>query len=282
MSTQHGWMRLVLTLTVSGLLSAVASASDVALAVAAENGAGSGQIEISYDDCAYDATTGTYTWEPDGLIEITDGRSGDPIATLYGAIVEFNASKIEMTCNTLAGPLEVQFVLRPLPIATQRVTGARATATVSVADFNGDGARVLGTGTPGSGAFKAYYNGAGAAGTKFVELVAWVQVGPYATASVTQSYPSTGYFDIAANVLDFSGAVDFRLTPGDFATVTARYELDQTACPGDLDGDSIVDLTDFTLLSAGWGVGPEGDVDGDGNTDFTDFSILVANWGCGL
>ena len=49
-------------------------------------------------------------------------------------------------------------------------------------------------------------------------------------------------------------------------------------CPGDLDGDGQVGITDFLQLLAAWGT-PGGDVDGDGTTDITDFLLLLAGWG---
>jgi hypothetical protein len=55
-------------------------------------------------------------------------------------------------------------------------------------------------------------------------------------------------------------------------------------CPGDLDGDGDVDLTDLSQLLANYGVtsGAEyedGDLDGDGDVDLTDLSALLAVYG---
>ena len=52
------------------------------------------------------------------------------------------------------------------------------------------------------------------------------------------------------------------------------------ACPGDLDGDRDVDLTDLALLLSDFDcVGAcGGDVDGDGDTDLTDLALLLANF----
>ena len=52
-------------------------------------------------------------------------------------------------------------------------------------------------------------------------------------------------------------------------------------CPGDVDGDNIVGITDFLALLAMWGTDPGGppDFDGDGDVGITDFLFLLGNWG---
>ncbi len=57
-----------------------------------------------------------------------------------------------------------------------------------------------------------------------------------------------------------------------------------TVCPGDIDGDGEVGITDFLALLAAWGPNPghPADLDGDGTVGITDFLALLANWGaCG-
>jgi outer membrane protein assembly factor BamB len=59
----------------------------------------------------------------------------------------------------------------------------------------------------------------------------------------------------------------------------------QTPCPGDLDCDDEVGVTDFLALLAAWGPCPAepepcpGDLDGDGEVGVTDFLELLAAWG---
>ena len=55
----------------------------------------------------------------------------------------------------------------------------------------------------------------------------------------------------------------------------------ETLCPGDLDGDGVVGITDFLALLAAWGPNPghPGDLDGDDVVGITDFLALLGNWG---
>jgi hypothetical protein len=52
-------------------------------------------------------------------------------------------------------------------------------------------------------------------------------------------------------------------------------------CPADLDGNDVVDVVDFFVMLAGWGVCPScpGDVDVDGVIGILDFFRLIADWG---
>lgn len=55
-------------------------------------------------------------------------------------------------------------------------------------------------------------------------------------------------------------------------------------CPGDVDGNSTVDLADFNILGVNFGAGPgatlaQGDLNDDGFVDLADFNILGVNFG---
>lgn len=53
-------------------------------------------------------------------------------------------------------------------------------------------------------------------------------------------------------------------------------------CPGDTNGDGIIDFTDFSTVLSQYGqsgAGLAGDLNNDGVVDFTDFSIVLANYG---
>ena len=49
-------------------------------------------------------------------------------------------------------------------------------------------------------------------------------------------------------------------------------------CPGDLDGNGVVDVDDLMGVLGGW-LGSGGDVDGDGDTDIDDMLLVIAAWG---
>ncbi len=51
------------------------------------------------------------------------------------------------------------------------------------------------------------------------------------------------------------------------------------ACPSDLNGDSIVNASDLSVILANWGGSGAGDVNGSGNVDAVDLSAVLAAWG---
>ena len=50
-------------------------------------------------------------------------------------------------------------------------------------------------------------------------------------------------------------------------------------CPGDIDGDGSVDVTDVLITIGNWGGSGEGDINGDGTVDVSDILLLVGAWG---
>ncbi len=50
-------------------------------------------------------------------------------------------------------------------------------------------------------------------------------------------------------------------------------------CPGDANGDRVVDLTDLGIVLGAFGVSADGDLDGDGVTGLSDLGILLAQFG---
>lgn len=78
--------------------------------------------------------------------------------------------------------------------------------------------------------------------------------------------------DIAVKIYSSSGGP----TPTSSPTTTP------TACKGDINGDSVVDLTDYSLLVQNFLksplTNPKADFNGDGMVDLTDYSILVGRF----
>lgn len=52
-----------------------------------------------------------------------------------------------------------------------------------------------------------------------------------------------------------------------------------TACPGDLNGDRVVDLSDLGIVLSAYGLNANGDLDGDGDTDLSDLGIVLSAYG---
>jgi hypothetical protein len=64
------------------------------------------------------------------------------------------------------------------------------------------------------------------------------------------------------------------------------YEYQGPPCPGDTDGNGVVDALDFLNVIVSWIVGCPppapfacGDVNGDGVVDALDLLVLIGNWG---
>ena len=65
---------------------------------------------------------------------------------------------------------------------------------------------------------------------------------------------------------------------GEFIGGACGEDTCGSTCLGDLNGDSIVDGSDLTILLGDWD-GPGGDVNGDGTTDGSDLTVLLGYWG---
>jgi hypothetical protein len=55
-------------------------------------------------------------------------------------------------------------------------------------------------------------------------------------------------------------------------------------CPGDVNGDNVVDFNDLLILLSEWGCTdcPDSDIDDNGVVDFQDLLLLLGDWGCGI
>lgn len=71
------------------------------------------------------------------------------------------------------------------------------------------------------------------------------------------------------------GIATTMLKYGDFVSFQTVAAID---CPGDLDGNSTIDLGDLGILFGCWGQ-PCGDLSGDGTTDLADLGQLFGVWG---
>jgi hypothetical protein len=78
------------------------------------------------------------------------------------------------------------------------------------------------------------------------------------------------------------------VTLGPFESMELRFGIGgegfstfDDPCPGDIDGDGEVGITDFLALLAAWGPnrGHPADIDGDGEVGILDFLEILADWG---
>jgi hypothetical protein len=71
---------------------------------------------------------------------------------------------------------------------------------------------------------------------------------------------------------------------GEVYVLFGRERRLQMLCPADVDGDAVVDASDFVVVASHYGQhvtpGTDGDLNGDGVVDASDFVILAANFGC--
>lgn len=62
---------------------------------------------------------------------------------------------------------------------------------------------------------------------------------------------------------------------GDGLYDTADFDC---RCPGDVNGDNVINESDLGLVLSNWLNGAGGDVTGDGQTDEADMGLLLSNW----
>jgi len=120
------------------------------------------------------------------------------------------------------------------------------------------------------------------------------------SATITSAEPGEdgSGFEIAWYTIDAGGGTSigggFELTgtigqPDAGTATAAQFELTggfwvgggPTAppCPGDLNGDAVVDIDDLAILLNGFGSSTAGDLNGDGVTDTNDLAILLNAFG---
>lgn len=114
--------------------------------------------------------------------------------------------------------------------------------------------------------------------------------GPQFGSALPTSGTQALLFRFGASALSTTNANDYAVTVGDATfmnnaggsfMVVAPPPPD---CPGDVNADLSVDLTDLAILLANFGVGSgaseaQGDLDEDEDVDLTDLAILLANFG---
>jgi hypothetical protein len=73
---------------------------------------------------------------------------------------------------------------------------------------------------------------------------------------------------------------DDRIEAGVDAVKLVAIVCDEIQCAGDINNDSIVDITDLLAIIGDWGMGDSpADINEDGVVDITDLLIAIGNWG---
>lgn len=234
---------------------ASADISNIIFSVDVSNANGNAKYIATMDQGAWDPATSTFEWALPAQTALRAPDSPDPIATLVDASVEITPGHvIRIDFEVIAGTTTTVFVIRPgrtefRTIPRSRAEG-RATAAFGVSDLDGDGAALAGLGTPGTGAFRAYYNGNPPQGRVFAHLIARVTAGPGGSGSGYQNDPAWGTRPIGEAVDKATSQIAFTLTPNDNATGFTMY-LTEGMCPlGDMNCDGLVannDIDPFTL-----------------------------------
>ena len=120
----------------------------------------------------------------------------------------------------------------------------------------------------------------------------WTTLWANPTTTVSDSAWSQMTFDISA-VADEQSMVYIRWTMGttDGGVTYPGWNIDDVeiwgmiipSCPGDLDGDGLVNLSDLAQLLAHYGMTGvsynDGDIDNDGDVDLSDLSALLSVYG---
>jgi len=116
-------------------------------------------------------------------------------------------------------------------------------------------------------------NGPGGAGIWFGTPASFMTLTDHLPPNITSA---------TARDVDVSDGVITVVGSG-FNSATGRSEAlvwrSAPACPGDLNGDAVVNQSDLGILLSAFGQTDEGDLDGDGDTDQSDLGILLGNFG---
>lgn len=213
---------------------AVADISNVVLRVQATNATGSGSFQAYLSQMTYNPGNQTWTWSLPTPVVIFDDVTFDPVATLNSATLTLRdnpalSSLVLMGFGVTAGTTETTFIidsaLVSFPTIPEPVAMGRASAGFSVTDVNGDGARIMGLGPPGTGMYTAQYNGFVPSGSTFSNLVAQVLAGPGGSGSGSQNDPPAGDRPMGAAVYDMSARAAFTLTAFDLGSATTLYRI---------------------------------------------------------
>ena len=259
------------------------------------NDDGAATFTVSFEDGVWDPQEQTLTWCLPETVDLYDDVGGGWVASLLDATLFVRLAgtgEIEMNVGVLSGPSTTTVIIgSPLVTFSETIPAnfskGRAAASFTLTDVDGDGAILVGYGAPGSGAFRSYYNGYLSGGTRFTHLVGLIYVDSGGTATASQSDPAVGYRSIGETINDFSTEIAFTVSPIELAFATTTSGMPEPElCPGDINGDGVVDVSDLGDMLAAYGshigdpdFNPRADLDHDARIDIADLAILLSFYG---
>ena len=265
-----------------------------ALEIRAINPAARGVLVISFDEISWDQSTQTYQWTAAQPLDVLDPNTGQRVATLVDGSLTIQLSnpvRCDVNVQVWAGVLETQVEIRVPPAVliplTLQESQFRASAAVTAADLDGDGALVSSIGPLGSGIYRSYVTDLLGQEQLFSQLVASVFAGSGGVATGTQNDPPVGYRPVGFEVSELRAEIAFSVTAQDLATVvTSIRSIPSDRCAGDMNDDELRDLGDLNrlLLSFGrcegdGGFTPDADLFPDGCVDLRDLSLMLRVFG---
>ncbi len=269
-------------------------APDFALRVRASNVVGTGVLRIDLSQGTWDPEGRTYVWSLDQPMPVLDPETGLEVATLLNGQLEIqNEGRVRSSLNVslLGGPDETRVeIIMPgasfIPL-TAAEAEFRASAAVTVADADGNGAHVTAVGPPGAGVYKSFVHEVDESEQLFSELVNSVVVGPNGTATGSQNDPPFGYRPVGFAVDELRAEIAFEVSGNDLAQVMTSIGSPNTGrCPGDLNGDEVRDLSDLNVILTRFGVcddspsfAPAADLHPDGCINLDDLALMLRVFG---
>lgn len=203
---------------------ATADISDPALQIVATNGSGTGVFQVTADQLSFE--NGAYVWSGSN-IQIEDDQ-GDPIAVVQTVNVLFRADPVvSLFFDVLAGNTTTNFSISSGLLSFPTIQDPNAVASVGLtltdSDVSGSASLAGTTGTGGSFAYVAQYNGLVPGGTTFVEAIDSLAVSVPA-GSTSESFNS-GFMTIPGAVSSMSAEIAFQLSANDSASGTSVYAI---------------------------------------------------------
>lgn len=273
------------------------SISDVVFQITASSDLGFAEYSAYFWDGVWDPEDLTFSWNLPSELELLDLQNGEWIATLTNAALFVRADRggeIELSMGLISGlavtdvsigsPLVT--LLKPIPAPQAR---GRASASITLTDGENNDAMIYGLTGDGRGIFLAFYNGYLSAGTRFSHLVGLIAIEGGGTVTASQSDPIVGYRPVDHVVRNVSAEIAFTVTPLELAFATTMLgfpEPESEPCPGDLNGDGMVDVYDLAELLGYYGCcendpgyATEYDLDLDGCVQLSDLSELLRLYG---